>query len=475
MINDRQFYINKEEKSFFENWKRITLNNGYTLHYQPNLNISFNDGHVVLIGYAWQVDPNRKTPQEELQQISNLDKIPHSIIYDIEKTWCGRYILIVDNWVYLDATGKLGLFYSHQTITSSLHVLCQVEGRDLIYPDMKKGESPDFFPGVGTPYKDIARLVPSQILSISEKECKLRPLFVDELPSYETEEQRIADLTKYFVCATNNMAKLFEGYEIWLALTAGRDSRAVISMFEKSNLKYSTFTLWHNHIADADWKLPAKIARAVKRPYRKIARLPQNYSQERYDNFRIHTAGMSIEEDWNFYTYNQYQQLRSDEKPIVILRSGVWGTVAKQEDPMYIEHTYPYVFKKEDFKQSVSDWLKILKEDTINTNISFTTRTFWELREGCWLSSVEQSFDMMDGVISIQPLNCRLFLSILVGFKAEERFQKIHEEKIAAYNYPTLLKVPYDYQYNAKRQKRKRLANKIKQFVKRTISKLFRR
>lgn len=464
MINDRQFFISKGKKCFFENWERIALKNGYFLHYHQDLNIMYNVNHTILIGYAWQVDPNRKSPQEELIEISNLENPSHSQIYEMEKTWCGRYILIVNDWIYLDATGKLGVFYSNQTISSSLLVLCQVEGKDVIYPDIKKGESPDFYPGVGTPYKETSRLLPSQILCISEKKCRLRPLLVDELPNYKTEEQRIEEFSRYFIHSTNNMASLFKDYDIWLALTAGRDSRAVISMFEKSNLEYSTFTLWHDHISDADWKLPSKIAKQANRPHRYIPRIPQNFSQERFDNFRIHTAGMSIEEDWNFYTYNQYQQLKN-KKPIVILRSGVWGTVAKQEDALYIEKNYPYVFKKKEFLCSVNKWLEIIKEDTLNTNLSYTTRTFWELREGCWLSSVEQSFDMMEGIVSIQPLNSRLFLSILVGFKAEERFQKKHEEKIAAYNCPGLLKVPYDYQYLSPSKKWKKVTHCIKKIV----------
>ena len=53
----------------------------------------------------------------------------------------------------------------------------------------------------------------------------------------------------------------------------------------------------------------------------------------------------------------------------------------------------------------------------------------------------------MDGITSIQPCNCRLFLSLLIGFDQRERVAKTHEEKIVNKICPILKGIPYDYQY----------------------------
>ena len=72
MINDRQFFITKEPFAGFEDWKIINLHNGYALHYHKGLNIIFQDKNILLLGYAWQVDPNRNSPKEELQKLIHL-------------------------------------------------------------------------------------------------------------------------------------------------------------------------------------------------------------------------------------------------------------------------------------------------------------------------------------------------------------------------------------------------------------------
>lgn len=60
-------------------------------------------------------------------------------------------------------------------------------------------------------------------------------------------------------------------------------------------------------------------------------------------------------------------------------------------------------------------------------------RFYWEQRCGSWLSAIEQSFDILEDCISLQPLNSRLLISLLLGFPKEERVAKEHEIKIISY------------------------------------------
>ena len=110
MINDKQFILG--QKSFQSlGWKNLQLSNGFVLSYQEKLKVWTNDPrNIVLLGNMWQVDPNRESPQEELKKLVMTGKTTHEDVFEVEKTWCGRYLLIVDDWIYLDTIGSLGVF-----------------------------------------------------------------------------------------------------------------------------------------------------------------------------------------------------------------------------------------------------------------------------------------------------------------------------------------------------------------------------
>ncbi len=477
MINDRQFFITKEKTSAFSDWKTLVLSYGYTLHYHEGLNIVYHCESIILMGYAWQVDPARKSPQEELETLRLSGDITHQDVYDIEKSWCGRYILIVNDYIYLDASGTLGVFFSDKTISSSLNVLCTIENREFVYPEITHGKMPDFFPGMRTPYDGVLRLLPSQVLNYVNNERIIRPLLVDEPPVFDSEKERILCFARYFVHCIQNFSKVFHDHTLWLALTGGRDSRTSLACFEKAGINYKTFTLWHEHISRPDFIFPPKLAEIVHREHRHILRDQSQYSQQRYDDYKTHTAGMAVDEDWNFYAFNQYQALREENEQIVIIRGSVWGIpnhyykscLGDRADDLTV--VFPGILNNELFYRSTKEWKDFIKTDELNQSISFENRTLWELREGCWLASIEQSFDMMDGITSIQIANSRLLLSLLFSFSSDERIKKIHEEKITSAICPEFAKIPYDYQYETFSQKIHRYKKVVKRIMKKIIGK----
>lgn len=473
MINDRQFFITKKTFAGFEDWNIINLLDGYALHYHKGLNIIFQGKGILLLGYAWQVDPKRKSPQEELQELSQHGKISHEDVYEIEKTWCGRYLLIVGEWIYTDACGFLGVFYSDSIVSSSLNVLCTLEGREMVFPDISHRRMPDFVPGIRTPYTNVFRLLPSQLLNYITKETRIRPLLIDKAPEYDSEYDRIKDIVHYFVYSIQNFSKLFPDHQIWLAITAGRDSRTTLACFEKAHIKYNTFSLWHSNISRSDCIIPKRLAKAIHRTYRFIERDESQFSQKRYDDYKIHTSGMAVDEDWQLYAYNQYQALQETQRKIVIVRNGAWEIASDYYRALFgdkccdLTTLYPDILNNKDFYDAIKEWKEqIVEKDKKNAHLLFNDRIYWDLREGCWLSSVEQSFDMMDDIISIQIANSRLFISLLYGFNAQERIKKIHEEKIALSICPEFIKIPYDNQYETFRQKIRKYGSRIKRTIK---------
>lgn len=469
MIDSKQFYIDRNATTNRTAWISYPLKDGHYIHLQEDLNIIFQQDGAILIGYAWQIDPQRQSPAEEMSVLLQKSDITTVDVFEIEKTWCGRYLLIVNNWIFLDAIGSLGVFYGDNTISSSLKILCEQESLPISYPKIEHGHLPDFFPGMQTPYPGIRRLLPSQIYNISKQQVITRPLLIDHFPQQKKDDY--STFIRLFENSIKQIYILFSDKNIEIALTGGRDSRALVALVENSNIQYNTFTLWHSHISDADIAIPAKIAKSVHRTHRLIKRNAKNYSESRRLDYQRHTAGMAVDEDWEFYSYGQYQQVRKDGKDAVILRSSIWEiaceyyTMVCGEKAQDIEYLFPGIKTNSAFRKSIEEWQAMVQEDKNNQFLTLVTRTFWDLREGCWLSSIEQSFDLMDGIISIQPLNSRLFLSLLMSFNLDNRKTKKYEEVITNNLCPQFATITYDYKYISRRVKIKRFGLRVKHFL----------
>ena len=158
MIDSKQFII---ANTIFkkEDWIYMTLSCGKILSYHKELNICHNaDNSVILLGHAWSVLPiEEQVPPSSFVENMNRTLTEEEIIQE-EKTWCGRYVLITNDNIYLDTIGLLGIYYHPNAISSSINVLCQYLAIPVVFPDLKQGDQPPFLPGMMTGYKDILRL-----------------------------------------------------------------------------------------------------------------------------------------------------------------------------------------------------------------------------------------------------------------------------------------------------------------------------
>lgn len=352
----------------------------------------------------------------------------------------------------MDMVGSLGVFYSETSVSSSLNVLCEFERRKVIYPKILHGIMPDFIPGADTEYVDIKRLLPSQIYDYINNRLINRPILPDGVITTVTEQKRTELLVDYFMTSLKNMESHFKGKSIWLALTGGRDSRTTLAFLEKANIQYSVFTLEYDNISTGDIVISKKLASILEKNYIYVNRKTKKYSASRKKDYKKQTAGMAVDEDVLFYVYGQYQHLQTlGNNEIVILRSGIWECVIEyfqkyiKEDISIdnVTQLFRGIKYNKKYESSLRDWFNYIKNDKLNKEWNSINRIYIELRAGCWLSSIEQSFDMMDGIISVQPVNCRLFLSLLMGYNQDDRVEKVHQEKIINYICPDISEVPF--------------------------------
>lgn len=413
MLDDKQFIIipsSRKDKNIVnvfpnDRQRELVLSCDSMLVYEKKLYVCYNeDCTAVLIGDAWQVHPAKDSSENIIKTFSGKTTIED--VYHEEKTWCGHYVLIVNDWLFLDFCGTLGVFYSDDIrLSSSYRILCEQIGTEVIYPDTLGEGLLNFVPGPLTPSDLVKRLMPSEIINIKMGERCFRPLNPDGVWNAENDRKRILEFETFFTCSLKNMAKHFPDSVFWLALTGGKDSRTLMALLESSGIDYKAFTCWHEGISEGDLMLPPKLAEAVHVPYKFIERRTDNYSSSRSEEYRRHTGGMADDADKPMYEYGQYQELDPNHQ-IVLLRSGIW------------EHSCS---KHELYHQSFCQWQKLREGDTVNMDINIWDLLYIEQRLGAWLSSIEQGFDMMEGIVSVQCCNSRLFFSILTGFSDKEK------------------------------------------------------
>ena len=477
MVDDKQFIIVPQPPSPLKGEPTppiggggaiLVLSCGSMLVYEKHLNVCCNeDSTAVLIGDAWQVDPSKDSPENIIKSFSGKTTIEE--VYHEEKTWCGRYVLIVNDWLYLDFCGTLGVFYSvpqPSLFSCSYRILCEQIGTEVIYPDTLGEGLMNFVPGPLTPSDQVRRLLPSEIINIKTGERQIRPLNPDGVWGAENNRERINELEKYFTCSLKNMAKHFPHSVLWLALTGGKDSRTLMAMLESAGIDYKAFTCWHKHISEADLLLPPLLAKAVGRPYRFVERHEDNYSPVRADEYRRHTGGMADDADKPMYAYGQYQKLDPEHR-VVLLRSAIWPCscsrlkdkfsrkgILQMENRFDTTMIFPQAKKHQLYCKALRLWEDSVNLDAINKDINMWDRVMIEQRHGAWLSSIEQGFDMMDGITSVECCNSRRFFSILTGFSDKDKKRKKHQMSIVGQICPPLGK--FRYQDNLTLKKRVR-------------------
>ena len=449
MVDDRQFLISKKalEKPGFTS---VSLTDGYILSYHTKLPVYIHRSRqILLLGTAWQVREDRRAPVSEIERLAgeNPDGIGEQEIFSMEESWCGRYVLIIQGRVYLDAAGQLGVFYSSEGISGSIHLLAEQMG----LPEKRFQASSDlnWLPGPLTQYDQIRRQLPSQVYDYFSGSLHARPLLASQGTEYEREEDRVEEFCNSFSCSLRNMQRTLQGKKFLIALTGGYDSRTLLALAEKAGLPFVCFTLEYDDIPADDIQLPKKLCEAAGCGHIYIHRDSKRYSSQLAEEYARHTGGLADDGDKLHYAYGQYQDLAGHFGDAVVLRSSVWEVATDYIEKITGEEldaesifNYYGIGEKSLEGKSLEEFFRWSSEHP-QRGISAANLFFWEQRYGSWMSSIEQSFDMMDGILSLQPVNSRMLLTMLMGFPREERILKRHQVRIIARACPVLAQIRF--------------------------------
>lgn len=427
------------------------LADGYCLNWYDGLKVVFSaDKRFVLIGECWSV---RKDESPEAY-LANTPDLSVEKILERENYWCGKYLLIAESRIYMDAVGSISVYYHDAFISNSLNLLRELLGYRMKKETLFDGLSPDFVPGTMTSYPGIKRMVPSLVYDYSGKRISTRKLLPMFPLTFESEEERIRAFCDAFAEGLRNLDRHFDGKTKLIACTGGHDSRTAVAVSEYAGTRFDLFTLEHDEIAPADIEIPRRLSEAIGRKHYYIKKDKSRFSSKRLRDYDRHMCHYEKGADRKFYGYAQFEKLKEEVGgDIVLLRGSVWEILIDYYGKFLTKCTFenlldvfPLMRYNRFYQESVKDWLDKVSRDDLNQEISDPNRLFWDLREGCWLSCIEHAFDLYDGIDSVQPINCRYLMTMLLGFEKEDRVDKIHQEKITRFACPPFSEIPYDYE-----------------------------
>ena len=441
----RQFVLSRRRLDR-PGFRHLDLPNGFVLSFHSDLRVRATlDRRHVLLGLAWSCDPAVSDPLAAAAACGT-DEALESVLDD----WSGRWVLLRDGRLRMDACGLLGVFFHGGDCSSSLALLGEHLGLRPRRPGLKhQFGGMDFYPGPLTPLPAVHRLLPGQGLDLASGVPFERPP-EPPAPAFDSEAARVGAVLAAFDALLPRIAADHAG-RVMLPLTAGYDSRTLAALLFHAGVRFETFTLDHLLIRNGDRDIPPRLARLAGAIHRFVPRTGRP-DRTRYRAFDRHCAGMAVDEDRNFFAFRQYPEPAKPSQRVAVLRGGVWESVREYYrgkipvlptalDLDEFRKSFLIVRYRPDLQRSLSAWLNHCR--VVSSSLDSVDRYYLEQRAGAWLSSVEQSLDIVPGMDSIQACNCRRILSLLRSFPREERISCAHQVSIIRAACPPLLEEPF--------------------------------
>lgn len=395
----------------------------------------------IVLGNVFCADRVGKTVEDDINAFSGDD------VNELIKDWTGRWVLIAENEIQIDACGLMSAFYTQGSdwcISSSLAVISSVIRRQPSYTVSDFGLNWQLLPD--TLIDGVSALLCTQKFVVNDAQLSVcfNP-YITDYSHLKTQEKvsRIAEILKNTL---TNIAH-YSGRDIWIALTAGRDSRLLIAAALAAGVKFSTYTAQHDNISTSDRKIPAKLARQFGFIHRYIK--SSKVSSERINDYLIFSAGNSKGADLEFYARGQFDMIPSNA---IVLRGAIFEaartygrSIASADMNGFkkgVQSYYQTSLSNPKQSDAFEKWLEYVETNPISY-IDLRDRMYVEQRVGGWVAAIEQALDINDWA-SVQIANCRDLVSLLLSATEQERESVALSMGCIEILYPQLNNYPYN-------------------------------
>lgn len=428
-IHRRQFILGRVPFPVRRDWTVIQLSQGLFFSHCPELEVlrvrDRRQRMWMIVGNAFQTDPAKTSPAEEIA-----NSITDEQVREATYSWTGRWVLISESSVMTDAGGLLGVYYvspiKGEVIgSSSLSLLKKHFGTHTLSRRLLGWYGMNWFPPPLTPINGVRKLLPDQILDLPM--CSVQ--FAERHKPEQFRRWGLPDRAQMIASHLEHAIEQIGVHypRVFLALTAGLDSRSTLSCLGRTHGSTEAYTMRHPLISKADQTIPQVLARLCNISHDYILpKVPDSKLAEIYD---AHTLRTAFDADRYFYVRSMFHKF---ERDAALLRSGCWEIGRN----FYYKH-----FRELTWADVTEDSKLIPRRFKVFGNLSFNARCleewihwrsqhpgpydwkdlFYRDQRLCgWLSSIEQSLDLIDAR-SLHPFNCSLFYDLLLGVSETAR------------------------------------------------------
>lgn len=420
-ITEKQYLIsNHKIKVAFKN--EIKLSCGAYLYTGADIKISccrdLKNREYIIVGNAFNVDTPEKSVEDSVADFKGDN------INDLVYTWTGRWIIISGNKIQIDAAGGMSAFYTtsqNWCISSSLALISVVTGKKVVDRVQKFGINWQILPY--TILDGVKALLCTQTIEIENDALKIKyNPWVQNYTELSTEEK----VKKISNCLKNGLINIsrYSDRDIWIALTAGKDSRLVLAAALSAKIKFYTYTFEHDACLCSDKKIPKKISEDFGIPYFYIKR--KKLILEKSLEYESFSLGNSLGTDEMFYSMQQTEQIPENA---MVIRGGFFEAAQSYARKISGETLMKFAdglknYYSEDFKdqrqtEALNEWVKYIEDNNISF-IDIRDRFYIEQRVGGWGNAIEQSL-CINKWDSLQLANSRVILSVLLSANKQER------------------------------------------------------
>jgi hypothetical protein len=456
-LHRRQFVLGPEPLLVAAGWLSDQIGPSLYLSHDPDLPVaSATDKRGVpwrLLGTAVQSDPDAPAP---LQQLTNYEK---GDLLDVYGSWTGRWLLLSDSELHLDACGLLGCFYrtihggstAELWASSSPALIAAPPGRERIERGASRlhwGKGMEWYPPPKSGFTGVSRLLPTQILLLAaeaEPRVLARPPLVDVgRPTYE---HALDALQRSLV---TSLRRLGDGGEpMWLPLSSGLDSRLILAAAKHADLLLETFTQEYPLMSTGDRRYPPVLAHELGYSHTFIR--PAGFSRRRRELFDAHCAHHCVELDRRFFAHGQWEAI---PPPAQILRGAVfWAYTMNRKFPTPVVGDLVQAisrgFSFDEFHrdscshfEGIAEWVDWVAR-TPHEGLDWRDRLFLEQSNGGWVSSVEQALDLT-AYERFYVANSHVYVSTTLTLSEETRRSKRHHVDLIQRMAPEIMQFPFN-------------------------------
>ncbi len=437
--------IDTERLAAFESSRNF---GGYKLHYDCRTPLDYaiiDNRELAVFGFSVNVysGESGNIAESILKSVKSFDEV-----IDYEKKLGGKYVLFyADNsgcYCLGDATCSVPVYY---TVGISSFVCCSSPKlisdsfglkQDAILLKIRKSGRPNqAMPFDVTVYKEIKQLIPNHYLKVSNGKTFR---FVNS-SSKQTEltPEEAAKITEPMI---RKIADYYSSqFKIRCPLTAGRDSRVVLSFLKNT----PTYTVWQKRFEsdDQDWVIPPKLAKLCSVQHERINHI------EITDEDRHNADALFGKNSYPDDAYRLALTIGKYYSGEAIVEGDIIGQVGKcslhRNIPSFLATAGYFRCKLHNYsgesKRLLDLWLDEIKEsgEKINTFDLFSI----ENRLGRWAAQTHIIHNGL-GQLYLNIFNSRSIIYTWTAVKRKERMGSEIHISLIKINAPELLSIPFE-------------------------------